>query len=492
MGSVRGTSTLPKRCCADVFAAVEEKHEQCLEGMTRDEMKKRDPHGQTGLHIAAKIDNFEAIKYFCSALPELRDVSSNIGEIPALISAGVGSLRSMETILQGNSKEATKMAMHRDINGTSSLMAAVARGDNEMAFLLLKRFGKPLAMLPNKAQMIPLHVAAAQGNIEFIRIATKYGSEMVHSRDEFGCTPCVYAVQGGCLSSVRYLVEKAHSEVGSVSNRGQSLLHISCLSGHEHITRWLLVRMGSDAALWTTNDQANAIHCASFAGSVPVLTVLLSEWSRRKRSHVLSLRDSRGNTPLHLTAINNHMDSALYLLENGADPVLVNGAGHAAQAIANLRGHHDMARLLAEHSDLNRSKKRSAKKSKSAADLRVVSPTSSTLPSPIDMDRTARREPKRISQRMNSPLQMSSGYDSSGASEAGVDIVERRPMKYIEDDEGIHSSSPSLEAKKDQEAQTEIDHLTDHIKVLDDREWSDAVAHIDRVLEEVGQSHVTV
>ena len=49
------------------------------------------------------------------------------------------------------------------MNGTSLLMAAAARGDNKMAAKLLKRFGKSLATLPNAAQMLPIHVAAAQG-----------------------------------------------------------------------------------------------------------------------------------------------------------------------------------------------------------------------------------------------------------------------------------------------------------------------------------------
>ncbi|CAJ0584793.1 unnamed protein product, partial [Mesorhabditis spiculigera] len=457
-----------------VYLHLEKAHMNCVELMTRDELKKRDVHGQTALHIAAKLSNLEAVKYFCSAIPELRDVSSNIGEIPATIAAGVGQMPVLEVLLLGSNKEAAKMAMHRDVNGTSALMAAVARGDNDMAFWLLKRFGKNLAMVPNSAQMIPLHVAAAQGNIEFIRIVTKYSSEM-----------------GGCLTSVRYLVEKAHSEMGSVSNRGQSLLHIACLAGHAHIAKWLLARMSPDAALWTTNDQANAVHCAAFSGSVPVLQVLLGEWSKRKRGQVLSLRDSRGNTPLHLTAINNHHDAAVFLLDNGAEKVLVNSAGHAAQAIASMRGHHDLAKLLSAQSDLVKGKRKereSGRSRRSAAEQqRVTSPASTAMVSPIEITTMNTRATTALSHRMHSPQQMSSGYDSSGASEAGVDIVERRPMRYVEDDEGLGSASPSFDSKKDQEAQTDEDLLVDHIKIIDDREWTAAVAQIDRVLEEVEQ-----
>lgn len=172
-------------------------------------------------------------------------------------------MRALEILLGGSLKSTMNCAMTRDVNGTSILMAATARGDTDMSIWLLRKFGKALALLDNNCKMLPVHVAAAQGNIEFLRAAIKFDNQMVNARDEFGCTPCVYAVQGGCLGTVRFLVEKARSEMGSVSNRGQSLLHIACLCGHEHIVRWILNRSGSDAILWTTNDRANAIHCAA-------------------------------------------------------------------------------------------------------------------------------------------------------------------------------------------------------------------------------------
>lgn len=90
------------------------------------------------------------------------------GENPALVAAGEGQTQSVELLLKGNSKHALARAGQRDINGTTVLMAAVARGDNELAFWLLKRFGKTLAMLPNNFNMLPLHVAAAQGMPAFV------------------------------------------------------------------------------------------------------------------------------------------------------------------------------------------------------------------------------------------------------------------------------------------------------------------------------------
>lgn len=103
-------------------------------------------------------------RFLLKYAPETQDVITQCGENPILIAAAEGHIRIVERLLQGPLKLATVRALHRDINGTSVLMAAVVRGDNDMAFWLLRRFGKALAMHPNNCRMLPLHVAAAQGD----------------------------------------------------------------------------------------------------------------------------------------------------------------------------------------------------------------------------------------------------------------------------------------------------------------------------------------
>ncbi|VDK20583.1 unnamed protein product, partial [Anisakis simplex] len=305
---------LPQReaasCCATAFRAIRSGHVECLKGMNNEQLQERDQYHQTPLHIAAKLGNLEAIeKAYCSILmkrvPQTADVISVCGENASLLAAGEGQSKCVEYLLSDSMKRAMKRAMQRDINGTSVLMAAVARQDNDMALWLLRTFGKPLAMLQNNCRMLPLHVAASTGNIEFIRIATKYDSEMANYRDLFGCTPALYAVQGGYLTCLRYLIEKARSNISAVSDKGQSLLHVACLSGNAHIVRWLMQRSVPNAILWPTKDGANAVHCAAYSGSVVSLSILLESLHRKKRRVLLAIRDIRGNTPLHLAAINN-------------------------------------------------------------------------------------------------------------------------------------------------------------------------------------------
>jgi ankyrin repeat protein len=109
---------------------------------------------------------FLYFSYLLTEVPDLLDLESCLKETPLHISVANGHIGIVERFLQGPLKDSLRRAMHRDINGTSSIMAAVARSDNDMALWLLRRFGRQLAMQPNNYGMLPLHVAAAKGMLE--------------------------------------------------------------------------------------------------------------------------------------------------------------------------------------------------------------------------------------------------------------------------------------------------------------------------------------
>ncbi|CAJ0602637.1 unnamed protein product [Cylicocyclus nassatus] len=490
--------------CSDALVAAHLGHPSCLIRMSPDQVLVKDELGETAMHKAARARDFQSAKLLLEKAPILREVTSLSGESPAHIAVAVGDERIVELLLSGRLKDTLRAAMIRDINGTSVLIASVARGNNNLALWLLKRFGKDLASLPNNCQMTALHVAAAQANLEYIKDATRLDPKSVDARDAFGCTPCAYAVQGGNIDVVRYFVEKAHAEMGSVSRRGQSLLHIASLCGHEHIVRWILNRAGNNVILWPTLDNANAVHCAAYSGSVPVLRLLLRPWSRKKRKAVLAKQDCRGNTPLHLAAMNDHADAVVYLLESDANPLAVNACGYSPQAIANMRGNPQMAAFIAGFNAKNPQPisqrtpltvetqsfpaERSTTVPLSPVIKRTMSPRDSSsgyssnaeyyMESPIDRAEVVRQRMQYVEDHPSS-YQTSSPRSEIELEDDGAEVIRRR-MRYVEDD------TSSL---KDSAAQTDRDSLVDHIKVLDDETWAgmglSAVEHIDRVLEEV-------
>ncbi|OZC10390.1 hypothetical protein X798_02697 [Onchocerca flexuosa] len=481
-------------CCNDAFKAVRANHINCLTHMNKEDLEQRDINGQTPLHVAAKLGFLQAVDLLQNEAPATQDAISVFGENPALVAAGEGQTLSVELLFNENSKYALARAQQQDINGTTVLMAAVARGNNDLALWLLKRFGKKLAMLPNNFHMLPLHVAAAKGNIGFIRNAIKYDRRMVNFRDQFGCTPVFYAVQGGCFNCVRYLIEKGGADICIVSDKGQSLLHVACLAGHAHIVRWIINRSAANVILWTTKDNANAIHCASYSGSVAALYILLRSISHKRRRQILALRDSHGNTPLHLTAINNHIDAAQYLLENGAEPRLLNNGGQTAEAIACIRKNYQLAKLLFYWKERKQKKTKEWFPPLATADTLLRdnvyssdywSTSSHTMPNssshivPISAAVPSSLHHSSLQQNSASKYSPKDNFAVTNAVE--VIVSELRPITYVASDEGGR-------IYEDHSIQTDRDSLRTATKVLDEDEWREnlaAIAQIDRVLQEI-------
>ncbi|VDL77066.1 unnamed protein product [Nippostrongylus brasiliensis] len=377
--------------------------------MKTEDLLKQDELGETAMHRAIRERDFESAKLLLEKAPILREMTSNNGESPAHLAVAFEEERLVQLLLSGRLKHVKKAAM-----------LSVTRGNNTIALWLLKSFGKDLASLPNNYGIIPLHVAASQGNLEFIKRATKCDPKSVETRDTFGCTPCAYAVQGGSLDTVRYLLETAHAEIGCVSNKGQSLLHIASLCGHDDIVRWLLKRSGSD-----------------------------------RRRTVLRLKDGRGNTPLHLAVMNEHLDAVVFLLECGADIDAVNSSGFSPQAIAYIRGNQQLADFLAEQNG-----------DKKSRTLRSSTPAVSPLRVSVTGSQSVPLSPTVFRKTLPD----------------GTEVIRRR-MMYVE--------SNSSESLKDSSAQTENYKLTDHVKVVDDDTYAgmglSAVEQLDKVLDEIDE-----
>ncbi len=95
------------------------------------------------------------------------------------------------------------------------------------------------------------------------------------------------------------------------------------------------------------NYRTPSLKCVIFvvSGHTQILALLIPTARGAKKS-ALAIRDRRGNTPLHLAALNNHRRAAVYLLELGADARITNDLGHTPSEVARLRAHTDMATLL--------------------------------------------------------------------------------------------------------------------------------------------------
>ncbi|KAK0399436.1 hypothetical protein QR680_003047 [Steinernema hermaphroditum] len=445
------TSNQPEsHSCMSPFRAVKLGHAQCLQNFTQSQLSEVDGDGQSILHLAARMGDMQCTKFVIDNVPSLLDVENSCSETPLLTAVGYGHQNLVELMLDGPLKEAQRRALHRDVNGTTCLMAAVAQRDNDLALWLLRRFGKPLASQFNACKMLPVHVAAANGNVEFIRIVTKYDSHMVNFKDQ------MYTSH---LCRTRWLLVQS-----SLHGRETAL---RSLSGHAHIAKWLIGRAGSEAMLHTTHHQANSVHCAAFAGHLPVLRVFLEPWSRKKRRQLLTLKDARGNTPFHLAAISNHIEVAQYLLDTGANPKLLNNSEQSAEDIAHIRKCFALAQLIRNHS-CNRNKR--VKSAKSCTDLNQT----------LTLDRNV--VTGRFSAPQSFPMRTAPAFPIKHFS-SNIYAQPHPIQKLITAEMHLHRGRQ--QSVSDESTQTEVDLLLEKVKIIDDSwigEATAAVEEIDKVL----------
>lgn len=80
--------------------------------------------------------------------------------------------------------------------------------------------------------------------------------------------------------------------------------------------------------------------------SPETLTHLLSLHS--PHTALLNFPNISSNTPLHYAALNGHFEAVKLLLAAGADPTIVNKAGHDAVYEAEVNGKDEVARFILE------------------------------------------------------------------------------------------------------------------------------------------------
>ena len=89
---------------------------------------------------------------------------------------------------------------------------------------------------------------------------------------------------------------------------------------------------------------AGEIHTAATAGDIPVLTRLITE-----NPDIVNSLDEAGSAPIHLAALNGHLEAVRLLVENGADVALGDGDNTSPLSCAAMRGHLEVARYLLDN-----------------------------------------------------------------------------------------------------------------------------------------------
>jgi len=206
-----------------------------------------------------------------------------------------GDQEAVERLLEGD----RALADSRDENGLSPILAALYRGQTDIATAILRR----------RPRLTVFEAAAA-----------------------------------GDAARVREIVGQDRGQANSVAPDGYSPLGLAAFFKRREIVGYLL-EAGADPRIASRQGGFTPLHSAvaTDAGAVDIeiVRMLLNKGADP------NARSQSGSTPLHTVAFTGDRESLDLLRKHGADPAIKNNDGKTATQVATERGHQDVARILA-------------------------------------------------------------------------------------------------------------------------------------------------
>ncbi|PFH55439.1 hypothetical protein XA68_18309 [Ophiocordyceps unilateralis] len=214
---------------------------------------------------------------------------------------------------------------------------------------------------------LPLHYAAQFGFVvvcqiimgkmqEWNQFDVKDGIDAPEWQDNDGYAPLHLSVIGGHPLTTRALLQgenwqgssEAKVELRKSVPKSGAVLALATKSDYEPIVE-MLVKAGVDIN-WTDKTGESVLHIAARHGHVGCARIILNG-SDSQKAKLETTENSYSWTPLHVAAVDGSVAVAQLLIEAGADVSRPDASGWTAKEHAALRGHMDIARLLAVHTN---------------------------------------------------------------------------------------------------------------------------------------------
>ncbi|GAO16542.1 hypothetical protein UVI_02023750 [Ustilaginoidea virens] len=214
---------------------------------------------------------------------------------------------------------------------------------------------------------MPLHYAAQFGFVVVCQIIMKYmqdwgqfdakdGIDAPEWHDKDGYAPLHLSVMGGHPLTTQALLQgenwqgssEAKVQIRKTIPKSGASLALATKSNYEPIVE-MLVGAGVDIN-WTDKTGETALHIAATFGHEGCARIILGG-SDSQKADIEIAENSYSWTPLHVAAVDGSLSVVRLLVEAGADVSKPDASGWTAKEHATLRGHMDIARFLASHTD---------------------------------------------------------------------------------------------------------------------------------------------
>jgi len=217
----------------------------------------------------------------------------------------------------------------RSSDGSTALLWLAHWNDPETAALLLSAGAD--ANAANDFQMTPLSQACTNGNSVFVRLLLKSGANP-NTPIATGETPLMTCAKTGATDAVRILIEYGAAVNAKEPGENQTALMWAAAEHHPDVVQALIDAHADLTA--HTKQGFSAIHFAARKGDVQSIQELLAagvdvnfltqvEGEKNRVTHFLGISKTIGAfgyTPLLVAVVRGQTDTALWLLDHGADP----------------------------------------------------------------------------------------------------------------------------------------------------------------------------
>uniref|UniRef100_A0A7S0GNU7 Uncharacterized protein n=1 Tax=Amorphochlora amoebiformis TaxID=1561963 RepID=A0A7S0GNU7_9EUKA len=359
--------------------------------------------GRTPLHIACSKGNLEIAKLLVSSKAKVEAYENKHGMTPLLLACGKGKLAMVQYLMdlkanakavdchgngplnyaifgkdsstlkylvdhsghvayaankQGNGplhfavmREEVSMVKYLVLNGKvvidaindkgrTSLHIASSKGNVQIAQFLVESTAK-LEASGNKYRMTPLLLACYEGKLAMVEYLVEVKAN-VKAVDRDGDSCLHYAVQGGNIATVKYLVRKRGILLDAVNRIGRTPLYYACRKGNVEITRLLV---NSKAKLEASEKMfgMTPLLLACWKGQLHVVKYLVDIKANVRAA------DRDGYRVFHVAVKNEDVSMVRYLVNNVKTGIrAVNKQGQAPLHIACFKGNVQITRLLIE------------------------------------------------------------------------------------------------------------------------------------------------
>ncbi len=286
-----------------------------------------------------------------------------------------------------------------DINGDLPIHHAADNGSLAIFDIFIKY--KAVRYEPNtKANSNPLHLAAEKNRFEFIKRFLKEERNYITDLDDSGVeilpcikqvnknghTPLFVALFQDNVKSVEYLAADENCDSGAQDPDGDSIFHVCAQYNNVESLRFLLKNPQFSNTIFIKNKKLQTpLHIAATNGSIDIMKMIIAKFydgtfdakeaylvtkddlgrtclhlacelgyfniveyliRDLKLMFLTELMDSKGNTPLHYSAMNGHQSITELLLVYEPNVNLRNAEGSTALELSCRKGFFDISKMI--------------------------------------------------------------------------------------------------------------------------------------------------